>query len=56
MKQRRDYLTSVAFTEQEGERLKELASRREWTISKTIREAVRLAVAFAESDNTGRAA
>jgi predicted DNA-binding protein len=42
------YITSIRFPEKEAELLMALAKKREWSISKTVREAVRSAAAAAE--------
>ncbi len=52
MHQRYSQITSVSFTPEQAKQLEALAKRRDWSVAKTVRESVRIAIAAAAAEQT----
>jgi hypothetical protein len=56
MHQRYTQITSVSFTPEQVKELEALAKKRDWSVAKTVRESVRMAVAAAATEQHGATA
>jgi hypothetical protein len=52
MHQRYTQITSVSFTPEQAKELEALAKKREWSVAKTVRESVRMAIAAEKREVT----